>query len=50
MAQDTQGPWAPHYRGFMIIFRPTTFGKTPLEKRSADLKAQKNQKRNQPRY
>jgi hypothetical protein len=35
MTQYTQGPWAPHYRGFMIIFRPITFGRTPLSKRSA---------------
>jgi len=35
MAQDTQGSWALHYRGFMIIFRPTTIGRTPLDERSA---------------
>ena len=28
-------PWAPHYRGFIFIFRHTTFCKTPLGEWSA---------------
>jgi len=34
------GPWPPHYRGFMITLRHTTFCRTPLDEwstRSRDL-------------
>jgi len=35
MVQDPPRPWAPHYRGFIFIFRHTTFCKTPLDEWSA---------------
>jgi len=35
MTQESQGQCATHYRGFMITFRSTTFGRIPLYKWSA---------------
>jgi hypothetical protein len=32
---NPNGPRPPHYRGFMIILRHTTLGRTPLDKWSA---------------
>ena len=34
-ATTPSGPGPPHYRSFTITLRHTTFGRTPLEERSA---------------